>query len=70
MVSGLGIISVIYNSGITRVSASPADAYFLAFKKALPIVAGFSFMALVFSALRKSVREAASEPDAKVARIE
>jgi MFS family permease len=55
MVTGLGILSVIYNYGIKdQAQASNLD-YIKAFHGALPIVMLLSFLALVFSALRRSV---------------
>jgi len=55
MVSGLGIISLVYNAGVKGRGENVILAYLGAFKEALPIIAVFSLMALVFSALRRSV---------------
>jgi EmrB/QacA subfamily drug resistance transporter len=55
MVSGMGIISVIYNSGLAGGGESTSMAYFAAFRHALPVVTSFSLVALIFSGLRKSV---------------
>jgi EmrB/QacA subfamily drug resistance transporter len=56
MVSGLGIISIIYNAGLKNMSdLNEAAAYAGAFNGALPAVIAFSLIALVFSTLRKSV---------------
>ncbi len=56
MVTGLGVISIIYNIGLQNVSnADDVTAYFQSFRWALPVVIAFSFAALIFSAMRKSV---------------
>ncbi|OGC89585.1 MAG: hypothetical protein A2W25_14580 [candidate division Zixibacteria bacterium RBG_16_53_22] len=54
MVSGLGIISLVYNAGVKSRGESML-AYLGAFKAAIPIIAVLSLMVLVFSALRRSV---------------
>ncbi len=54
MVTGMGIISIIYNTGIRHFGETDA-AYSQAFSSALPVVVVFSLAALVFSALRRSV---------------
>jgi len=57
MVTGLGVISVIYNLGLGNVRPSGgATTYLMAFKESLPFVIVFSLMALVFSALRRSIQ--------------
>jgi EmrB/QacA subfamily drug resistance transporter len=53
MVSGLGIISIIYNAGLK--GSENLTAYARAFSNALPVVIAFSLVALIFSALRRSV---------------
>ena len=56
MVAGLGVISLIFNSGIKNSSElSVVESYMRAFKGALPFVIAFSLAALLFSALRRSV---------------
>jgi EmrB/QacA subfamily drug resistance transporter len=56
MVSGLGIISIVYNAGLNNMpDASEVAAYAHAFNDALPVVIAFSLVALIFSALRRSV---------------
>lgn len=54
-VLGLGMISLIFNPGLLGRDPAGAQAYIAAFKGALPIIIGLSLMALIFSALRKSV---------------
>jgi MFS family permease len=55
MVSGLGIISLVYNAGVQSRSESAILTHLGAFKGALPIILVLSMIALVFSALRRSV---------------
>lgn len=55
MVSGLGVASIIFNSGLKRWPGAEAMSYSKAFTGALPVIVGFAILALVFSALRKSV---------------
>jgi EmrB/QacA subfamily drug resistance transporter len=55
MASGLGVISLIYNSGVKESGTPDFMAYLGAFKGSLPVVIGFSLVALIFSLLRKSV---------------
>jgi nitrate/nitrite transporter NarK len=55
MVTGMGVISVIYNSGIGNPTTAVNAVYAQAFHSALPVVIVFSIIALIFSALRRSV---------------
>ena len=55
MVSGLGIISLLYNAGLKANTGSGSLAYLMAFRGALPVIVGLSAMSLIFSGLRKSV---------------
>lgn len=55
MVTGLGVISIIYNLGLPKTTNATALNYVKAFNGALPYVLAFSLLALVFSALRRSV---------------
>jgi len=55
MVSGLGVISLLYNMGIKNRGDGAIMAYLGAFKGALPAIMTLSIIALIFSALRKSV---------------
>ena len=56
MVSGLGIMSVIFNYGIHKSADADVIKYARAFNSSLPVVIGISIIALVFSAIRKSVK--------------
>ena len=57
MVSGLGVISLIYNAGVKRTAElGEALSYLKAFKSAVIFVIIFSTTALIFSTLRRSVR--------------
>jgi hypothetical protein len=55
MVTGLGIISIIYNAGLKGTLETDLMAYSRAFSSALPVVIAFSLVAMIFSALRRSV---------------
>jgi EmrB/QacA subfamily drug resistance transporter len=55
MVSGIGIVSLIFNYALRVQSTSVQTSYSSAFRYALPVVLGFSVVAVVLSALRKSV---------------
>jgi EmrB/QacA subfamily drug resistance transporter len=55
MVTGLGIVSVIYNSGIKNTGAEALN-YLISFHRSLIVVIVLASAALVFSALRRSVR--------------
>jgi len=55
MVSGLGIVSVLFNSGLRKATGPEAASYAHAFNGALPVIVGLSIVALVFSALRRSI---------------
>jgi EmrB/QacA subfamily drug resistance transporter len=67
MVTGLGIISIIYNIGIKNSPRiSDVTTYAHAFSSALPVVIAFSFVALIFSALRKSVAKVDKSDSTKV----
>jgi MFS family permease len=66
MVTGLGIISIIYNAGIKNApDVTDVTMYAHAFNSALPVVIAFSVIALIFSALRKSVAKVESGNSAK-----
>lgn len=55
MVSGIGIVSLIFNSSLRAQLTSVQMSYSHAFRQALPVVAGFSVLAVILSALRRSV---------------
>ncbi len=56
MVTGLGIISIIYNAALSNAAnLNDVESYARAFRISLPVVIAFSLVALVFSALRRSV---------------
>jgi EmrB/QacA subfamily drug resistance transporter len=56
MVSGLGIISIVYNASLKDMSdMTEVAAYGRAFNSALPVAIACSLVALVFSGLRRSV---------------
>jgi EmrB/QacA subfamily drug resistance transporter len=55
MVSGLGVISLVYNAGVKSSGGDDILTHLGAFKGALPIIAVLSLVTLIFSALRRSV---------------
>jgi len=55
MVSGMSIISLVFNSVLVGRSGAEAQTYLTAFRTALPVVLGFTAVAIVISALRRSV---------------
>ena len=55
MVSGIGIVSLIFNSRLETQLANVQVTYSDAFRHALPAVLGFSLVAMVMSSLRRSV---------------
>jgi len=57
MVTGLGAISLIFNAGVKRASdLGEALSYLKAFKGAIIFVIIFSVISLIFSAMRRSVK--------------
>jgi EmrB/QacA subfamily drug resistance transporter len=57
MVTGLGAISLIFNAGVKRSSdLGEALSYLKAFKGAILFVIAFSVVSLIFSAMRRSVK--------------
>jgi EmrB/QacA subfamily drug resistance transporter len=56
MVTGLGMISLIYNSAIQKSSLNDISKYASAFKDTMPIIIIISIIAIIFTSLRKSVR--------------
>jgi EmrB/QacA subfamily drug resistance transporter len=55
MVSGIGIVSLMFNYALRLHQTSVQASYSNAFRQALPAVLAFSVVAMVFSALRRSV---------------
>jgi len=56
MVTGLGFISLMFNSAINKSSLDEISKYASAFKETLPIIVFISIIALIFTSFRKSVR--------------
>ncbi len=55
MVSGVSVVSLVFNSALTGSIESEIVKYSVAFKAALPIVIVFAVVALILSSLRRSV---------------
>ena len=55
MVSGVSIVSLVFNSALGRAVDSDVIKYFVAFRTALPAVLVFASIALILSSLRRSV---------------
>jgi EmrB/QacA subfamily drug resistance transporter len=55
MVSGISIVSLVFNSALGRHLVEDTLKYSIAFKTALPVAVAFSIMAIVLSSLRRSV---------------
>ena len=55
MVSGISIVSLVFNSALGRHLVGDTLKYSIAFKTALPVVVAFSAAAIILSSLRRSV---------------
>jgi len=55
MVSGVSVVSLVFNSALNREAVSESLKYLAAFKTALPVVLAFALIAIVCSGIRRSV---------------